>query len=307
MKNEIKALIREIPRWVYWYPFRYYIQYLPRKTSYLCAKNIGLLSYFLQSKARYDIGKGLKLFLNSKTDREICKIVKNTFEEKAFSAIDTFYYPKLTKDNIDCIVQYNGLEHIDDARKLGKGVILMHGHFCNEEFLMPAMGHKGYPMNQIGSRWEPPPAKGWIPNLIRKKAFQLRIGYREKFPVVFHYIDKSLRSAYRCLENNEVLLVAADGREGTKWHHVQFLGRTYSFSPGVFQIARRTGSTVLPTFLIREGNYYTFKIFVEKPFQVVDDDTINIRNFIQILESYIKNYPWFYAKVFWLKDSIKKE
>ena len=100
MKNEIKALIREIPRWVYWYPFRYFIQYLPRKTSYLCAKNIGLLSYFLQSKARYDIGKGLKLFLNSKTDREICKIVKNTFEEKAFSAIDTFYYPKLTKDNI---------------------------------------------------------------------------------------------------------------------------------------------------------------------------------------------------------------
>ena len=307
MKKEIKTLIQEIPRWFYWYPFRYSIQCLPGNISYLCAKGIGLLSYFLLSKARYDIENGLRLFLNGKSNPEIQTFTKRTFEERAFSAIDVFYYPRLTKDNIDHVVDYEGIEHIDGALRLGKGVILMHGHFCNEEFLMPAMGHKGYPMNQIGSRWAPPSVNGWIgwmPSMIRKKAFQLRISYREKLPVVFHYIDKSLKSAYRCLANNQVLLIAADGREGKKWFQIPFLGRTYSFSPGVFQIARRTGATVLPTFLIREKNYSTFKLVVEKAFPVGEDDVLNIQNFISILESYIRNYPWLYAKVFLLKNSF---
>jgi len=308
--EKIKVFIQEIFRWMYWYPCRYFIQCLPRNISYACAKHIGCVSYFLFPGTRCKIEEGLKRFFSIKSDREIRSFVKKTFEEKAFSAIDIFYYPMLTKDTIDNVVRYEGIEHIDTSLRLGKGVILMHGHFCNEEFLMPAMGHKGYPMNQIGSRWEPPAIGGWIgaiPGIIRRKAFQLRIGYREKLPVTFHYVDKSLRSAYRCIEKNEVLLVAADGREGTKWFNVPFLGTIFSFSPGVFQIARRTSATVLPTFLIRDEDFFTFRLIIEKPFHVAEDDTINIYNFVRILEFYIKEYPWLYTKVFLLKDSFKGE
>jgi hypothetical protein len=40
----------------------------------------------------------------------------------------------------------------------------------------------------------------------------MRIGYREALPINFIYIDKGVRAAYSALRNNEILLLAGDGR-----------------------------------------------------------------------------------------------
>lgn len=69
--------------------------------------------------------------------------------------MDTLLYDELSVENIDQFVRYEGLENLNKGLENGKGVILLHPHFGNEEYLMPAMGHKGFSVSQIASRWEP--------------------------------------------------------------------------------------------------------------------------------------------------------
>lgn len=302
--HTIRILVESIFRWLYWYPLRLIIQNLPMKVSYAIAGKIGAIYCFLMRGMKDKVIDGVRLSFKSKSDKELNEIAEKTFEEKALSSIEAFYYPMLSSANIGNIIKYEGLEYLDKALFLGKGVILCHAHFGNEELLMPAIGYKGYKVNQIASRREPEKVRGFfgnIPNYINKKAFEKRIGYRETFPVTFHYVDKSLRSVYRCLEDNEVFLIAADGLEGARWIKMRFLNRHALFSPGMFSIAQRTGSPVLPLFLVRQGDF-THRLIIEKPLLVNGDMEGNIRKFLERLEAYITKYPCHYAKVYWLKQ-----
>ncbi len=302
----LRILPESIFRWFYWYPLRFIIQRLPIRVSCLLAQKIAVLYCFLMRGMRQKVIQGIRQNFKSKSQKELEEIAKKTFEQKILSSIETFYYPTLSTENTGEIIKYEGLEHLDRALALGRGAILCHAHFGNEELLMPAMGYKGYKVNQIASRKEPEKIKGvlgYIPNYINRKAFEKRIGYRETFPVTFHYVDKSLRSIYRSLENNEVFLIAADGREGSKWIKIPFLGREALFTPGVFQIAKKTASPILPVFLVRQTDF-THKLIIEKPLQIDDNVEENMKRFFARLESYISNYPCQYAKVYWLEPSI---
>lgn len=260
--------------------------------------------YLLAHEKRAKTYRGLRYIYPHAASRDLNRMVRQTFQNYALNSIEVFYYPKLNPEKIKDMVQYQGLDILATALPQGHGVILTHGHFGNEEFLMPALGYAGYNLHQIGSRWQPPQIteKGWgkIVNRIRNKAFEKRIEYREQLPVTFHYIDKTLRSAIRVLQQNEVMLFAADGRESAEWLELEFLGQKALFSPGLARFARLTHAVVLPVFLVRKPNYQ-HQLIIEQPIDITekDDETV-IKEFVAILESYIRRYPEHYAKVYWL-------
>jgi lauroyl/myristoyl acyltransferase len=297
-------LFEEIVRWFYWYPWRIIIQFLPLSISYRLAKGAGYgMFLFARGKRRRTL-QGLTISFPNATPKELNRITRRTFQNYAMNSIEVFHYPKLNPEKIKTMVQYQGLENLETALLQHRGVILAHGHFGNEEFLMSALGYSGYKLHQIGSRWPPPQlndiGKYKLINRIRKKAFDKRIGFRERLPVTFHYIDKSLRSAVRVLQQNEVMLFAADGRESDQWLELDFLGQKALFSPGLARFAKLTKAVVLPTFLVR-GEDYRHHLIIKKPIEIESkDDGSIIKEFIGILESYVRRYPEQYAKVYWL-------
>ncbi|MFB3895968.1 MAG: lysophospholipid acyltransferase family protein [bacterium] len=297
-------LVSEIARWIYWYPWRVLVQLLPISISYRLANSAGYGMYLFARGRRARTYQGLKITFPDATARELHRMVRRTFQNYALNSIEVFYYPKLNPVKINTMVQYQGLDILDSALQQHRGVILAHGHFGNEEFLMPALGYAGYKLHQIGSRWQPPIVTdtgfGKLVNSIRNKAFEKRIGYREQLPVTFHYIDKTLRSAVRVLQQNEVVLFAVDGRESEQWLELEFLGRKAWFSPGLARFAKLTHAVVLPVFLLREPKYQ-HRLIIGKPIEIENkDDESIVKEFIAILESYVRRYPEHYAKVYWL-------
>jgi KDO2-lipid IV(A) lauroyltransferase len=242
--------------------------------------------------------------------------VADVFVQYYRNSLDTLLYSQLSAENIDRFVHYEGLENLTQALEKGKGAILLHPHFGNEEFLMPAMGHKGFKVSQIASRWEPdylPERIFALSNRIRRHAWQMRIRTRESLPVGFVYIDQGIRNIYRLLQRNEVLLLAMDGREGTSWLDVPFIGLRAEISPGPMKIARSTGAPVLPTLIVRTG-LYTHTVHIGEPVQLcAPRDSLNETLYqdtvtaLQEVEPFIQKNPAQYAKFILLNVQLFKE
>ena len=63
-------------------------------------------------------------------------------------------YPHYSPEEMDAVCEVTGLEHLDAALSRGKGAIVLIGHLGANQMIMPALGHKGYAMNQLSA---PPP------------------------------------------------------------------------------------------------------------------------------------------------------
>jgi KDO2-lipid IV(A) lauroyltransferase len=298
---------------MYWGPIRILVKIIPRELSYRLIWFVGLCAYFM-SRGKADRLRGWMEQVNEKPVSR--SQVIDVFVQYYRSSLDTLLYDALSSENIDQFIRYEGLDNLNKALQEEKGVILLHPHFGNEECLMPAMGHKGFTVSQIASRWEPNFLPGRLlalSNRIRRHAWRMRISTRENLPVGFVYIDEGIRNIYRLLRRNEVLLLALDGREGVSWQEVPFLGMTAEISPGPMKIARSTGAVVLPTVIVRTGRY-RHTVHIGQPVKLSEqldnvEETIRADTItaLQAVEPYIKKHPSQYAKFILLDIKLFKE
>ena len=314
--NVLKIWSQEIARWFYWFPLRWLVQCLPLWVNHFVGSVSGIFMYWTAKGKKREVFEGIRGIFGESLDQEAIKnIAKRTFDHRGKDAIENLLCCRLDKKVMKKMIIWEGLNNLEEALSLGRGAILMHGHFGNEELIMPAVGFQGYRMNQLASRWRPDAIDGRlfsIPNLVRKKIFELKIGTREKYPVKFIYIDNSLREVFECLRRNEILTVAMDGREGSKWISVEFLGKKGVFSPGPMHIALRTKAPIIPVFILRDKGYGHRLIFhrafgVEKTGNRKRDILYNTQRFVYLMEGYIRKYPCHYMKMFWVKERFFKD
>lgn len=252
---------------------------------------------------------GVRDLFGADRGHEACRrIAQDTFCNATADAAERLYCDRLSKERMDKLVEVRGAENLDKALGAGKGAILMHAHFGNEELIMPTIGYHGYRMNQLASRWEPElltDPKLALPNRIRKRLYQLKIQTRESYPVSFIYVDGFLREAFRCLKRNEVLAMAIDGREGRKWLKIPLLGKRWLLSPGPMELALRSGAPVVPAFMLREektGKHVLVLHDIFTPVRTGDDSEdirINTEKFAGLIEQYATEHPEQYMKLLW--------
>ncbi len=296
-------------RWLYWFPLRFIVHNIPISLLPLCGRMGGTILFYLSIERKKRLLEGIKYIWKEEFDsKRVKQIAIKTFQHNFQNAIENLLCDKLSPNKIEELIEFEGLEHLSKALDSGRGVILMHGHFGNEELIMPAIGFKGFKMNQMASRWQPELIKGrflFLPNLIFQRIFRLKIGIRERYPIRFIYIDRFIRDAFRCLKRNEILAIAIDGREGNRWIVVDFMGRKGLFSPGPMSIALKTGAPIIPVFILRQ-NGYRHRLIFHKPFLVEGgrdrevDIVNNTQRFVKLMEEYIIRYPCHYMKLFWV-------
>lgn len=241
-------------------------------------------------------------------------LVLRTFDNAVKKGIEAFWYPKLTPALCDKIFVCEGLKYLDDALLEGRGVVLLHGHLGNPHMLMPALGFKGYRLSQLGSRNPPERHLGPFSKLINKmeqRIYEIKLSYKEALPVNFIYTDKSLREAVKRLKDNEVVAIAIDGREGSKWIEIDFLKQVALFSVGSMNLINKMKPIVLPTFTVRLDDN-THKIIITRPMVLKhtgdkeSDIVDNTKIFLSLFEEYINTYPYLYGDTFWLGEKFFK-
>lgn len=219
----------------------------------------------------------------------------------------------MNKKNIDSIIDYVGLEHLENALSRGKGVMLLFAHFGANQMIMPAIGYKGYRMSQLSAPptvWiEKMPNKKFSP--MAKKGLEIRWEHELSLPVRHINIFGSLKDAFLCLKRNDVLGIAMDGGGGKTRVMVDFLGRKAMFSTGAFEIALRTGCVVLPTFMIR-GKEGRNRIIIEPPLAIENEpDEDHVKKyasaFVRRFEEYVYRYPCHYLNFLALRTFMEKQ
>lgn len=292
------SIIKDIMLWVYWNPFKYFVQRIPIRYIYLIGRCLGALLYHIARNKRksleYEYVFVTGEIASHKTGKET---VKASFRVYVWNELEVLLFPVFNKENISYFVTCEGLENLDNALAKGKGAMLLFAHFGANQMVMPTVGYNDYKMSQLSAPpmvWkEKLPDKKFTP--MSEKGLTMRWKHELSLPVTHINIFGSLKKAFLCLKKNEVLGIAIDGGGGRKRVTADFLGRKAQFSTGSIEIAMRTGCAVLPTFMLRNKDGYN-KMIVQSPIRLVtvDDQRAiqkNIQLFAERLERYVLQHP----------------
>lgn len=148
------------------------------------------------------------------------------------------------------LLTIHGEKYLREAMERGRGVILLSAHMGNWELGAAALAKKGYPMNAIGADQR----DDRITDLI------IEIRARAGVSTVSKGFD--LKAAIRCLKRGEALAILIDQDVRDKGVVVPFLGLPASTPYGPSKIARKLGSTLLPTFMVRRGTSVFHDLYI---------------------------------------------
>ena len=249
--------------------------------------------------------KNMELVLKDEyTPEEIEQLIEANFTHMGMVIVEFMLSKRLNQKNFR---QYAGLtvegeEFLKEAHSRGKGVIIYTAHLGNWEWLGAMVSFLGYPLTAIVQRQHNKSFDRSINKLRRSKG--VRILYTRKM---------SQRDAYLALKNNECLYLLGEQYPLSNGWPVTFFGQsTYAFS-GVVRFAQKTGASIVPTFMVREG-WRKHRLIFFKPYQVEKDmDQAEQERILQELtdqiEAMIRKHPeqWLWIHERWRDESGKEK
>lgn len=146
---------------------------------------------------------------------------------------------RLTREEIDSLIEVSGREHLDAALSHRRGAVLVSGHFGNWELVAAWLAG----------------AVGAVRFLVKSQANQrvdrLQNDLRRRVGVAVIRVDTSPREMIRTLRQGGVIGLLGDQDAGSGGLFVDFLGRPASVFRGTAGLAWRQRCPVVTGFLIR--------------------------------------------------------
>ena len=288
-------IITDFIIWFIWTPLRSFIFFLPLKISDAILSFCSFLLYVIDFRRRNGVKEELIALYGKRFDRrEIQKIVRSSFDLFVKRFFENFCLGKIDEKRFNKIASIEGLEHVKAALEKGKGAILIEFHFGSFILIVLGLAFKGIKANGIGGN----PLKGR--SNFRSKIVDLRNNELTSYPFKSIIIKSSLLPVVRALKNNEVVVPIIDGRQGKHWIAVKLFKRTALFSPGLVDLAMRTGAPILllATVKGRDGKH---RIIIEPQMELTKHPDreemirVNTEKIVKNYEKYLLNYPDHYA------------
>ncbi|MFQ5901193.1 MAG: lysophospholipid acyltransferase family protein, partial [Thermodesulfobacteriota bacterium] len=239
---------------------------IPLRWMFILVRIHGRLLYLIRYKKRVVIRNNiLESFGKIKSEKEINLMTRRFFEYNQLRELLIALLPKMTSLQLSELFSIEGLEHLDRAFSQDKGVILIGSHLNSvcTFIAIYLLREKGYnvrvAMPKEGDPYAPTPFRKIIYKFLGKKetfidqtgAFFAQFNIR---PIVWH------------LSNKEAVLLMGDGLHSVDFAEVEFLDRLVPFATGAMNIARLTGSPVVPLFVLGSPPD-KLRIVIEKPIE----------------------------------------
>ena len=229
------------------------------------------------------------------------RAVRKSYESYARYFIETFRLPMLSKKAIDSKISVTGFEHIENALKLGKGVILALPHLGGWEWSGRWLIHQGHNLNAV------------VEKLDSQALFQMFVDLRTSYGVnVIPLDDKAGVAVQEALAKNEIVALLCDRDLQGNGIEVEFFGERTTVPAGPAFFALRTGAALLPL-----GTYFAKgldqhetvvrpAINVQRTGSLRDDMSRVTQDLVHELESLIKKKPeqWHLFQPNWPSDKI---
>lgn len=174
-------------------------------------------------------------------------------------------------------------------------VVAISAHTGNAELAVQALTYRGRPFVALVERLEPPAQMRYI--------LRLRSGAGGRF---YEANFRGIRACLEALRNGQIVGVMGDRDLQGTGLCVTFADHRVRLPRGPWDLARRTGATVLPVFSYRDSDD-DFTVYVEEPFKVpcTGDEEADIRAAIErwatVLETALRRAPgqWAVLEDFW--------
>lgn len=224
----------------------------PLKTTCAIAKLEGLLNYYRRRTVRETVQRNIVfLYRSTIVPEEADALTKQFFEYRHLRRTLLMLTPKMDYSRLVKLFPLYGVEHLDRALSLRKGVILLGSHINSvaNATVQYILRKEGYDVNVISVKNPEQSSENGrqsLMELVFNKWYKQQDVIRREH--VLH-AQLNIRPVVRCLNKNGILLIMGDGTHSAGFVKVDFLGRSWPFPRGAMSIARLTGATVLPLFL----------------------------------------------------------
>ena len=194
--------------------------------------------------------KNLALIYPDKPEAEREQMARAVFRHFGCMVGEFLKMPRLGKADVERMAVVEGEENLRQALAMGRGVLLITGHFGNWEFMARWLSSHGYPINVVARDARDPAAT------------KLLTDTREGNGAQVLYRGNSARAVLQCLKKNEIVALLPDQNAADVF--VPFLGRRTGTVDGPAIIHLKLGAPLLFSWCIRLPDN-RFQITFEPP------------------------------------------
>lgn len=275
---------------------------VPVKLAYKIAVFVSDLRLFFAPQDREAVKDNLKTIFPNKSEKEINRMMFNLFRNFAKYLVDFFRFSKLDREYIKKYIRLENMGYLDEAIKRGKGGIILSAHLGNWELGAVVIALLGYPL--------------WAVVLPHKhKKVDDFFNYQRQIKGVNVIpLGKAVRQCLKVLRGNKILALVGDRDFSEKGQVLDLFGKRTFFPEGTAVFALKTGTLIVPGFMIRNEND-TFTLRFEKPMDfsrqngdyTKEDIKAVISEYKKVIEDYIRRYPeqWYMFRRFWVENTVR--
>ncbi|MFN3652865.1 MAG: lysophospholipid acyltransferase family protein [Armatimonadota bacterium] len=214
----------------------------PRPALTVLGNGLGMGAYHTMTRYRKVAHANLRrAYGGSWSDAEIERVARESFRCVGRTLVEFFLrQPRISPEEIEREVRFEGQEHFEAAFARGKGVILVTAHYGNWEMMGPRLARAGYQVSAISRTADDPGLEQMI------ESIRTRCGLRQ-IPR-----QKAAREGLAALRRNEILAILLDQNTLEGGVFVPFYGHLASTATGPAVFSLKTGAALVPTFCMRE-------------------------------------------------------
>ena len=229
-----------------------------------------------------------------RTPEEIRRLGRRVFVNLGRAGMEFMRMRALDASRVAAWVTHvEGREHVTAALARGRGVVCLTGHFGNWEILPVFTTVQGWPTSVVAQRLYDP----------RLDVLLNRARARHGIRVIQR--GRVTAEIVRSLRENRLLGVLNDQDTGVDSRWAPFFGRPAKTPVGILRLARRTGSPVVPFFVVRlpSGGH---AVHIEPALDLprTSDEESDLHQGAErcnaVIEAYVRRHPdhwvWFHER-----------
>lgn len=271
------------------------MKWLLFKVAFIYPRVFAFSSYYRKKEKRREYEDKVLFFYpeKEKDPKRIKKIVKGVFELRGVRKVMRYLIPLMDRSFIKRFVEVEGLHHLDEALKNGRGVLLIAGHIGIPHLSFNALRVMGYDLILLS---------GVTP----KHPKHPKIRYYDTQDKTIFVHDLALSETYKkrileTLQAGKLIYYDGDAGEGRAKEQILFFGKEMDFPTGMVSLAHRAQAAIIPFIhLYRRGKIkLIFKEPIERHWEEGKGGYKRIlEEFVRLLESYIVAHPEQYMGIY---------
>ena len=226
---------------------------------------------------------------------EIKKIAYGSYKSFAITLVEILYLPRITKEQIKRVVNFNNLDLIDKKEQEQNGVILLSGHFGNWEYCAISVGAQ---LNKKLSVVVKPQRNTFVNDWMNQARTRWT---NEVIP-----LGASIRNVYSVLFNKGMVAMVADQRGPEESIKLEFFGRKTSVYTGPAVLSLKMNVPIIYGIAIRQPDFSYNLDFVEISRENLPDEydekvKVLSERMLKYLEDVIRKHPeqWLWMHKRW--------